>query len=460
MKIKVVVIFTFLILSDFAFAQQNKWPYIDYAYAKAFMYNLEFNSSGSYAILQDGNICNSVTSDGENLTKVELTGLISLINSDIKGLNMGLSKTFIPHHAIVFYDKNNVPCASIMLSFDGEALRLNPEKKETKLGKELTECEMADQLNKLSQIKGIIESHGFPVLNSPLEYQKLVHRQTRSLGMPKFDLKSKNAIKQLDSYDNKRFDLSGIVQVEGNVFVIADKEWNKYIYRLDTSLNNFTISGYQQFNFDGIPDIEGIEYSNDKFYLIDESGNDVYSIKKNESRLEKLKIPWENYDVDRSDWGNKGFEGIAIDGQNQILYLAKEREPRRIFRIDLRTMEMSEPFINALKIGGGHDISDLKYENGFLYILERGLGLITRINCRTGERMSFSFQDLVYKWGQRIYKNDNPEFGMAEALLLTPDEMWIGFDNNGDPVSDYGKSLGLKEGNKCSIIIFKRPKGF
>jgi hypothetical protein len=49
---------------------------------------------------------------------------------------------------------------------------------------------------------------------------------------------------------------------------------------------------------------------------------------------------------------------------------------------------------------------------------------------------------------------------MAEAFILTPDEIWIGFDNNGDPVSEYGKSLGLKEGNETAIIIFKRPRGF
>jgi hypothetical protein len=49
---------------------------------------------------------------------------------------------------------------------------------------------------------------------------------------------------------------------------------------------------------------------------------------------------------------------------------------------------------------------------------------------------------------------------MAEALLLTSDEIWIGLDNNGLPFSDYAqKTYGLT-GNSPVIIRFKRPAGF
>ena len=92
--------------------------------------------------------------------------------------------------------------------------------------------------------------------------------------------------------------------------------------------------------------------------------------------------------------------------------------------------------------------------------MERGLGQVTRIDTKSGEKSSVSFQSLVFKNGQRMFKNDNPQFGMAEALLLTNDEIWIGFDNNGDPVSDYGKTLGLIDGTNTVVIIFERPEGF
>jgi hypothetical protein len=460
MRTSLFIFIFFLNFANSAWSQQNKWPYSEFSYAKAYMYNLENDLSGSYAIIQDNEINKSVTSDGIKLSDKQVEKIVSLINSDIRGLNEGLSKTFIPHHAVVFFNQNDIPIASVMFSFDGEALRLQPEKNSDKVLKELTDNEIQKQLDKLSQFRKIIEDLGFQVLSSPFEYQKLIKVKVRSLGMPKFKLKDQNSVKQLIASDDKRFDLSGIVEYKGMVLGIADKDWNTHIYKIDTSQNNFKISSFLQLCPGVELDLEGIECFNNKFYLIEETQSEVYIIEPDKCDMVKLEIPWQTYGIDCSNWGNKGLEGIAIDSENQILYLAKEREDRNIFRIDLKTMEMTEPFAKQLKSGPGHDISDLKFENGNLYLLERGLGQITRFNCRTGEKFSFSFQELEYKDGQRMFSNENPQFGMAEALLLTPDEIWIGYDNNGDPVSEYGKSLGLKEGNKTAIIIFKRPKGF
>jgi hypothetical protein len=466
MKIKLLIILTILFFSNIANSQQNKWPYFDYSDVKAFMYNLESNTSSSYAFIQNGKINKSVTSPGSSLTNEQANELISIINFEDKGLFEGLTKTFVPHHAFVFFDSDGQPVASLMISFDGEAVRLQPEMKdnklENKLTNQLTKQETNDQSKKLAKFRKIIEENGFPVLNSPIEYQKLKQSRTRALVMPthSLQLKGKNAIKQLNDNYKKRFDLSGIVKAMNKIFVIADKEWDNSIYQIDTSQNNFSLSIFQKFNVDYKFDIEGVEWANGKFYIIDETKNEVYTLKLGQPNLEKLEIPWQAYGIDRSGWDNNGFEGIAIDSANQILYLAKEREERRLFRIDLKTMKISEPFADLIRYGCGHDISDMKYENGYIYLLERGLGFITRINCQTDEKLSVSFQDFDFKNGHRIYENSNPQFGMAEALLLTKDEIWIGQDNNGDPVSDYGLSLGLKAGNKPIITIFKRPVGF
>jgi len=268
------------------------------------------------------------------------------------------------------------------------------------------------------------------------------------------------SIKQLSLDKNVRFDLSGMVYFQGKILVIADKEWDKYIYKVIDNSDTFDFSPYQELCPDFNLDIEGIDYSNNRFYLIEEYTNDVYEVFIGSCKMSKLELYWEKFGIDRSDWGNKGFEGIAIDGMSRILYLAKEREPRRIFKVDLKTMDISEPFQVPLAEGGGHDISDMKFENGFLYIMERGLGQITRINIETKEKVSVSYQDFVYKDGQRLFQNENPQFGMAEAFILTKTEIWIGIDNNNDPVSEYGKSIGLKSGNHTAILVFKRPAGF
>ena len=270
-----------------------------------------------------------------------------------------------------------------------------------------------------------------------------------------------NAFKQLELLDNERFDLSGIAFNGKDVFVNADKKWNNKIYRIDTFSNSFKIISEIELCPDGKIDFEGIDYFNNHFYMIEEWENDVFKIDPTNCKLEKIEINWNKLNIKDDEWGNKGLEGLSIDCENEILYIAKERQPRRIFKINLKTNEISEPFTDILNIQKeGYDISDMKYENGFLYILERGRGLVTKINPVTKETKSVSFNHIVFKKGQRIYKNKHQEYGMAEALLLTKNQIWIGLDNNGDFVSDYGKSLGLKQNNKPVIIVFERPKGF
>jgi len=274
------------------------------------------------------------------------------------------------------------------------------------------------------------------------------------------NLRSIYPIKQLETAENNRFDLSGIVQYKDTVYVIADKAWNNHIYKIDTSSTSFTVSSAIKLCPEDKIDFEGIDVCKDKFYLIEEWYNDVFEADLASCSLKKLAISWDEQKTNRTKWGNKGLEGIAYDCENKILYLAKERGARKIFKVDLNSNLITQPFADFIDSDKqGFDIADMKYQKGALYILERGRGLITKIDCQSNTKYSVSFQHVVFKNGQRLYKNKNPEYGMAEALLLTENEIWIGLDNNGDRVSKYGKSLGLK-GNRPVILIFTRPEGF
>jgi hypothetical protein len=105
------------------------------------------------------------------------------------------------------------------------------------------------------------------------------------------------------------------------------------------------------------------------------------------------------------------------------------------------------------------DISDLKFENGFLYVLERNDNLVVKLDANSLEVISkVSYKNTCSLREGKLYSNS--KYGMAEALLLTSDEIWIGLDNNGLPFSDYAqKTYGLT-GNSPVIIRFKRPAGF
>ena len=450
----------FIIFSFTGKAQTQKWPYINYAYAKAYMYNLASGLHSKYQIVKDGKIDQTATSQVVRLTPKQVQKIIEITDKDTRGLLVGLNKCFDPHHAIVFYDKENKPVASLMLCFNCEAIRLNPKKKEPELKQEVTDAEIEKWLATLKEYELIVKELGFPVFNSLTKY-KSYSKKLKYNAIPQLKLIGQTGIKQLEYTDKNRFDLSGIVQFKDKVYVVADKKWNNKIYRVDTTSNNFTINPVISVCPDDKIDYEGIDACDNQIYLIEEWFDDVYTLNPDSCRPEKIKINWEERNIDRSNWGNSGLEGLAIDCDKKILYLAKEREPRRIFKIDLKTGEISEPFIKTLgEQRSGYDIADMKYENGYLYILERGRGIITRITTETKEIRTYSFQNTVLNNGKRIFENEHPEYGMAEALLLTKKQIWIGLDNNGDPVSDFGKSLGLEQNSNTVILIFERPEGF
>ena len=460
MKHLLFTIFLFTQVSFSIEAQTNEWPYVNYTYAKAFMYNLDSKLRSKYQIVKDEKIDKTAISEGVLLTKKQAEKVIRITAKDVRALLSGLSKCFIPHHAIVFYNKENKPVASFMPSFECEAIKLKPAKPFSKFDAELTDGEIAEQLTILNEYEQIIKELGFPVLKSPSAYKKYSKKLEKNTAY-KLKLIERTGVKQLKSVDNQRFDLSGIASYNNKVFVVADKKWNNRIYRVDTTFNAFTIEPVIPVCPADKIDFEGIDVCGEQIYLIEEWYDNVYKLRPDSCNLEKIELKWEDFDIYRSEWGNKGLEGIAVDCDNEVLYLAKERQPRRLFEIDLKSGKIAEPFIKTLGVQReGHDISDMKFENGYLYILERGRGMVTRINTETKESLSYSFQHVVLKDGKRIFDNGHPEYGMAEAILLTKDQIWIGIDNNGDPVSLYGKTMGLKENNNTVILIFKRPEGF
>ncbi len=267
------------------------------------------------------------------------------------------------------------------------------------------------------------------------------------------------AITQISTTENQRFDLSGIVQVNKEIFVVADKKWNEYIYKIDTGKAPYKIS-------DSIPvkvkkrlDCEGIDYANQHFYFVDEHNSRLFKYSLESKITSEIELPWGTLGENIEQWENAGLEGVAIDSINNKIFLVKERAPRKIFCYDLNTNQLEQVFEDLINQETG-DFADAKYENNSLYLLERNTSLILKINTLTNQIDTVCYSHISFKNNKRLYENQFPQYGMAEALLITENEIWIGFDNNGDKVSETGKSFGLQAGDAPAIIRFKRPVGF
>ena len=224
-------------------------------------------------------------------------------------------------------------------------------------------------------------------------------------------------------------------------------------------------------------DLEGIEVCNSAIYILNERNSKVYFV--NENKAEELKVDYKNWEAENKTdlhidkWRNAGYEGFAIDCKNQKLYLAKERKAKNIddgrfiFEVDIKTEKILRK-IEIKAIASNPDFADVKFEERdgmqFLYVLERNSYTVVRLNLSTNEIMRYSFAKIAAseKNQQNLYITDHEEFGIAEALLLTKTQIWIGVDNNQEKVNKnnkWVKKYNLK-GNAPAIMIFTRPEGF
>ena len=159
-----------------------KWPYRHYAYAKAYLYNLDNRLHRNHAIIKglsspDGQpprLDKTVVGSGVMLTKKQTETIIAVTHNDIHGLIQGLSKSYIPHHGFVFYDENHAPVAYMTLCFDCEAIRVFPPNHSPTPYQphELSDTEIKKLLDQLHRLKQIIKEAGLPVFDSPFKYEK------------------------------------------------------------------------------------------------------------------------------------------------------------------------------------------------------------------------------------------------------------------------------------------------
>lgn len=287
-------------------------------------------------------------------------------------------------------------------------------------------------------------------------------------------------------------EISGILVDGTRITVVADAAEDTYLYllipkklrfHLKKDLNLTTLAGAvsYQTEMSKVPevsdrdrrfDLEGITACGKTQYLINERVRHVLVIEDAKS-LKRLPIDFLSAYPDLFKGGaNAGFEGIAADCAKNILYIAKERDPRVIFKVDMSNWKVlaakdfpasdraGQQVINFMTGNGlmeiGSDISDLFFENGHLYVLERNTWEVTKLNP---EDFSVVARVSYLRTEKDLYQTGEP-FGIAESLALAGNEIWIGVDNNRSPLSGLSEKQHQIKGNFPAFMIFKRPQGF
>jgi uncharacterized protein YjiK len=127
-------------------------------------------------------------------------------------------------------------------------------------------------------------------------------------------------------------------------------------------------------------DLEAIDYCGDQIYMLSESSGRLL-VSDPGGKINKVAFGFG--DEEPWNWGNAGWEGLATDCENNTIYLVKERQLRKIFRVNLTTQKAEDNF--NIPESESNDFSDAKFENGYLYLIERNGNYIIKVNPITHE---------------------------------------------------------------------------
>lgn len=287
-------------------------------------------------------------------------------------------------------------------------------------------------------------------------------------------------------FNRDNSEISGLFLKDGQLLFVADKLSNRAIYKVRYENDRFfyknyidisKLNGHSSYFAKALLfkhggrivkspfDLEGLTACGDTFYLANEQARHILKIDRKSitnlgidfnAAFKKFGTPLNKVST------NAGFEGLTVDCKNKILYIAQERQPRAIIVVDLntnKTVDMFQtPSVKKGKISP--DYTDMYFENDFLYVLERNAHQILKIDPKTKKVIAtkkFGHTDSLHL--RDIYDTGEP-YGLGEGLAMSDKQIFIGVDNNKNPISKKAEEAFKVKGKFSAIMIYTRPKGF
>ncbi len=275
----------------------------------------------------------------------------------------------------------------------------------------------------------------------------------------------------LQSSAKDSFELSGLASMKNRIYAVFDDK--KDIYEIGFKDNSFSLN--PKVNKMPLPlaggstSLEGIDVCDRLIYFIDEKNPEViYMYNLTDNTVKTSTVPGSILKKVLKG-NNDDFEGIAYDCNTNTMYLAKERNIKTIFRFNIQSGQVYNDI--TFNTDSDDDISDIKFHNGFLYILERKKQQITKYNVQnnTIDKYTYTFLETTTNKGEaqrQMFNGSNESFGYAEALLIKNDKIYIGFDKNRETalrdwfISKYTSKGATKYGHPTIILEFNKPKEF
>ncbi len=306
-----------------------------------------------------------------------------------------------------------------------------------------------------TQSKRRLTSEYLPIISNPISnHSEYYNSDTFIYKADSLELKLKQVL-HLEDYRGK-FELSGFSTSDGNnIYAVTDN--NEEIFSISIFDSVWRIQN-TIYSVEKGKDLEGICNCGEEIYFINERpDNNAYEFANKSVKAltrKSMFLPDNN-----TAWGNAGLEGIAINCNDNILYLAKERDMPALFKFENGKISTLETNFSS-----DTDISDLVFFNNFLYILERKKHAITKLDDNGKFIISFSFRHITMKEDKQMY-NGKQEHGSAEALMFIGKKIYIGMDPLGNKIQEWfindNIDKGAKKSGHISVILeLEMPEEF
>ncbi len=252
----------------------------------------------------------------------------------------------------------------------------------------------------------------------------------------------------IDIYDvitDGEFEPSGLTLWDGELFTVSDK--HNYIYRIVLGQNKAILEPFIHISNDGQGkyDFEGITHDDEYFYVVSERYFQVLKVSKDGSEKYVMSTDNEIENAGKKaglfQVNNAYLEGICMLDTKTLL-LTAERQPRGILKakIDGNGLHIDSvyPFDYSnypSKEDRNFDFSGLSCDND-IFVIERNTDMVTQLKYDNGhmkQHRAWSFEHIIY---QPKNQYQDMEYGHAEGLVVSGDEVFVILDNNKSPHKD------------------------
>lgn len=193
-------------------------------------------------------------------------------------------------------------------------------------------------------------------------------------------------------------------------------------YKNLSTLNGYysyakNISGEDKFDLEGVTFCQAPKNAQNGgliFYLVNGKTGDILRVQGD--NLQKLELNYENFPNFRYEVGNDGFMGVTVDCSDQKLFVAKQKNPNIVFAIDLNQKAVTRSYDLSSGSDLEDDISDLFFNDGQLYVLQKNRASILVINpAKNGQDIFLKNYDYSIVSDLTMSSED---VGIAEGLVV------------------------------------------